>query len=79
MATLLRKNAEHFSSTLDADRHLVEAADEKLERNFDVLQSTRVRLRDRGGKARSTTWLTLFALVSVLVAFVGMVLVIRVT
>jgi hypothetical protein len=79
MATQLRKNTEHFSKVLEKDRALVEGAGEKLESNLSTMQTTRVRLRDRGTAARGMTCFTVAALVGVIVAFVAMVLVIRVT
>lgn len=79
MAAQLRRNAEHFRKKLEEERPLVDGAAEKLDTNLGQLEGTRVRLRDRGKEARGTTFLTLGAIVGVLVAFVAMVLVIRVT
>jgi hypothetical protein len=79
MAAQLKRNAQHFSNTLGADKALVEAAGEKLEQNFGVMQTQRVRLRDRGIKSRGQTCFTVMSLVAVVVAFAFMVLLIRFT
>lgn len=79
MATQLRRNATHFSDSLVKDKSVVEAMQEKLEGNFDFMKKERIRLRDFRGKSGSTTCLVIMSLLVVLVAFMLMVLVIRVT
>lgn len=79
MATQLRRNATHFSESLVKDKSVVEAMQEKLESNFDFMKKERIRLRDFRGKSGSTTCLVIMSILVVLVAFMLMVLVIRVT
>ncbi|KAG1812231.1 uncharacterized protein BJ212DRAFT_1372351 [Suillus subaureus] len=79
MATQLRRNATHFSESLVKDKSVVEAMQEKLEGNFDFMKKERIRLRDFRGKSGSTTCLVIMSILVVLVAFMLMVLVIRVT
>lgn len=79
MATQLRRNATHFSDSLVKDKSVVEAMQEKLEGNFDFMKKERIRLRDFRGKSGGTTCLVIMSILVVLVAFMLMVLVIRVT
>lgn len=79
MATQLRRNATHFSESLVKDKSVVEAMQEKLEGNFDFMKKERLRLRDFRGKSGSTTCLVIMSILVVLVAFMLMVFVIRVT
>lgn len=79
MATQLRRNATHFSESLLKDKSVVETMQEKLEGNFDFMKKERIRLRDFRGKSGSTTCLVIMSILVVLVAFILMVLVIRVT
>ncbi|KAG0707032.1 hypothetical protein DFH29DRAFT_845092 [Suillus ampliporus] len=78
MATQLRRNATHFSDSLVKDKSVVETMQEKLEGNFDFMKKERIRLRDFRGKSGSTTCLVIMSILVVLVAFMLMVLVIRV-
>ncbi|KAF8907831.1 hypothetical protein CPB84DRAFT_1813428 [Gymnopilus junonius] len=77
MAQQLKRNALHFSSSLEKDKAVVEDTQLKLEGNYDVMQKERVRLRDHSGKSSSTTWMVVGIVVLVLVLFVLMVGVIR--
>jgi len=79
MATQLRRNATHFADSLVKDKSVVEAMQEKLEGNFDFMKKERVRLRDFRGKSGGTTCLVIMSILVVLVAFMLMVFVIRVT
>ncbi|KIY53961.1 hypothetical protein FISHEDRAFT_63174 [Fistulina hepatica ATCC 64428] len=79
MAVQLRKNAEYFSESLEKDKAVVAATQEKLETNLDVMTKTRVRLRDRRSKSGSTTCLVLFSVFVVIILFVFMVYLIRLT
>ncbi|KAF5392075.1 hypothetical protein D9757_003316 [Collybiopsis confluens] len=79
MAVQLRKNAQHFSTSLAEDKTVIEETQEKLESNFGTMQKERVRLRDHRGKSGSTTCLVIFAVVGVLAVFVFMVALIRIT
>ncbi|KAL5528603.1 hypothetical protein ACEPAF_7739 [Sanghuangporus sanghuang] len=79
MATQLRRNAEQFSETLAKDTGVVNAAQEKIERNYDEVSKERVRLRDHSAKSSGTTCLTLMAIIVVIIAFFMTYLVIRVT
>ena len=79
MATQLKRNAIHFAGALEKDKAVVLEAQEKLERNHDVMSKERVRLRDHHSKSWGTTWITILSLVVVLVGFIMTFLVIRIT
>ncbi|KAF9227128.1 hypothetical protein BS17DRAFT_775005 [Gyrodon lividus] len=79
MATQLRRNATHFSESLQSDKTVIEAMQEKLEGNFDFMKKERIRLRDFRGKSGGTTCLVIMSIIVVLIAFILMVFVIRVT
>ncbi|KAF9557481.1 hypothetical protein CPC08DRAFT_736730 [Agrocybe pediades] len=77
MAQQLKRNAIHFSSSLEKDKSVVEDAQGKLEGNYDVMQKERVRLRDRSSASRSNTCLVIGVVALVLLVFMLMVSVIR--
>ena len=79
MATQLKRNAIHFSDTLERDQAVVEETQLKMESNYGELRKEQVRLRDHAGKSRGTTWLTVFSIVVVFVSFFIMFFIIRVT
>jgi hypothetical protein len=79
MATQLKRNAMHFSDSLGKDEAVLSGAQEKLERNFDVMKAERTKLRDHRGKSRWTTCLVTTSVVVVLMTFVLMLFVIRLT
>jgi Membrane fusion protein Use1 len=79
MATQLRRNAEHFTEALAQDRAVMEGAEEKLEGNLTRIGTERSRLKVHSGKSGSTTWLVLGAILVVVIAWIIMFLVIRVT
>ncbi|KAL5523724.1 hypothetical protein ACEPAG_7897 [Sanghuangporus baumii] len=79
MATQLRRNAEQFSETLAKDTGVVNAAQEKIERNYDEVSKERIRLRDHSAKSSGTTCLTFMAIIVVIIAFFMTYLIIRVT
>jgi SNARE protein 1 len=73
MAQQLKRNALHFSASLERDKGVVEGAGEKLEQNFGVMERQRVRLRKRG-----RGWYVCLVVLLVVVVFVLMAVVIRV-
>ncbi len=77
MAKQLKRNAVHFSNSLEKDKAVVEDAQAKLEVNHDVMQKERLRLRDHSGKSRGTTCMVLGIILLVLVVFMLMVSLIR--
>ncbi|KAF8149393.1 hypothetical protein B0H34DRAFT_185880 [Crassisporium funariophilum] len=77
MAAQLKRNAIHFSNSLAKDQAVVEDAQQKLERNHDVLLKERVRLRDRHAESRGTTCWVFGIVVMVLLLFMLMASVIR--
>jgi hypothetical protein len=79
MATQLKRNAVHFADLLEKDKAVTENLQEKMEGNFDIMQAVRVRVRDARGKTWSTTWVMIVGLVGVLIAFVLMAILIRLT
>ncbi|KAF9526871.1 hypothetical protein CPB83DRAFT_857134 [Crepidotus variabilis] len=79
MAQQLKRNAIHFSTSLAKDKTVIEAAAEKIESNYDTMQTQRVKLRDRSSSSRSNTCMTLGIILLVLLVFLFMVSVIRFT
>ncbi|KAF9010037.1 hypothetical protein BDQ17DRAFT_1235118 [Cyathus striatus] len=79
MAAQLKRNTVHFSDSLSKDKSLIEEAQEKIENNFGFMLKERIRLRDHRGKSLSTTCLTVGIVVTVLLMFMLMVSVIRLT
>ena len=79
MAAQLKRNAMHFSTSLADDKVVVQAAQEKLERNHDVMTKERVRLRDHRGKSWGTTWLVILSMVVAIIGFMLTFFVIRIT
>lgn len=79
MATQLKRNAQHFSESLDKDKALVQETQEKLERNHDVMSKERVRVRDHHSKSWGTTWLVMLSMLVALVGFILTFFVIRLT
>lgn len=77
MVAQLKRNATHFSTSLAKDQAVVEDAQQKLERNYDVMMKERVRLRDHRGKSGSTTCMVMAIVALVLVLFILMISVIR--
>ncbi len=79
MAVQLKRNALHFSESLEKDKAIVEEAQQKVESNFDIMKTERIRLRDHRGKSGSTTCLVVAIMSAVVLLFVMMVLLIRLT
>ncbi|TCD63385.1 hypothetical protein EIP91_005616 [Steccherinum ochraceum] len=79
MATQLKRNALHFSNSLENDKAVVEEAQVKLERNYDVMTKERIRLRDHHAKSWGTTWITLLSILVVVIGFLLSFFVIRIT
>lgn len=79
MAEQLKRNAIHFSESLEKDKAVLKDAEEKLDVNYDSLGKERVRLRDHRGKSSGTTCLVIMSIVVVLISFIVMLFVIRVT
>lgn len=79
MAKQLKLNAIHFTNSLEKDRGVVENAEEKLEGNLTRLKSSRGKLLEFSGKSGKTTWLVLGAMIVVVIGWILMFLVIRIT
>lgn len=79
MATQLRRNATHFSESLEKDKSVLVTMQEKVEGNFEFMKRERIRLRDFRGKSGSTTCLVMMSVIVVLIAFMLMVFVIQLT
>ena len=58
---------------------VVQAAQEKLERNHDVMSTERVRLRDHRSKSWGTTWLVILSMVVAVVGFIMTFFIIKFT
>ncbi|KAG9316829.1 hypothetical protein JVU11DRAFT_2895 [Chiua virens] len=79
MATQLRRNATHFSLSLEQDKSIVVTMQEKVEGNFEFMKRERLRLRDFEGRAGARQCLVIMSVVVVLIAFMIMVFIIRLT
>jgi low affinity Fe/Cu permease len=79
MAAQLKRNAMYFAGALEKDKAVVTGAQEKVERNFDMMTKERVRLRDHRSKSWGTTWLVVLTLAVALVGFIMTFFVIRIT
>jgi len=79
MATQLKRNALHFSNSLEKDKAVVLESQEKLERNYDVMTKERKRLRDHHSKSWGTTWITILSIVVAIIGFFLTFFVIRFT
>lgn len=79
MAAQLKRNAEHFASSLEKDKGVLEGFQGSLEQNHDVMTKERTRLRDHSSKSWGTTWITLLSIVVAIVGFMLTFFVIRFT
>lgn len=79
MAVQLKRNAIHFSESLAKDQAVVEETQLKLEGNFDVMQKQTGLTKVLNGKTGSTTCLVMFSIIIVIVLFMFMVSLIRLT
>ncbi|KAF8320707.1 hypothetical protein DL93DRAFT_2073353 [Clavulina sp. PMI_390] len=79
MATQLKMNSLHFTEALARDRAVMEGAEEKLGVNLGRMKTERKSLGIVGATRGGTTWLLLFALIVVGIAWVFMFLIIRLT
>ncbi|KAG8970330.1 hypothetical protein FRC03_009603 [Tulasnella sp. 419] len=79
MAAQLKRNALHFSDSLAKEKGVLEEAQVKLESNYGLMKIQRLRLRDFTGKSGGTTWMVLGAIACVIIAWVIMFMIIRLT
>jgi len=79
MAKQLKMNSVHFAEALARDRVVMEGAEEKLQGNLTRMQAERGRLNVHSLKSGSTTWIVIAAIVTVVVAWIVMFLIIRIT
>ncbi|THH31402.1 hypothetical protein EUX98_g2792 [Antrodiella citrinella] len=79
MATQLKRNALHFSNTLEKDKAVVLESQEKIERNYDVMTKERIRLRDHHSKSWGTTWITILSIAIAIIGFFLTFFIIRLT
>ncbi|PWN29086.1 hypothetical protein BDZ90DRAFT_259143 [Jaminaea rosea] len=79
MASVLRSQTVSFSDALERDRKLLESADEKLIQNMDVMTRTRGKLGEYAQQARGMGWFTLGTVLMVVVTWVIMFVVIKLT
>lgn len=79
MGHQLKLNALHFANSLAKEKGVIEGASEKLETNLGSMTKERVRLRDHSAKSGWTTWMWLGVILSVIIAWIGMFFVIRIT
>lgn len=79
MASILKSNSLAFADALERDRLLLEKAGNDLGQNLDLMTRTRGRLGVYSKKARSMGWFTLSAILIVIVSWMLMFLLIRLT
>ncbi|EJU04174.1 hypothetical protein DACRYDRAFT_105243 [Dacryopinax primogenitus] len=79
MGHQLKLNAINFGERLAADVGVVKEAEEKLTGNLDKMKTERGRLRDYSSTARGTTCLVITCILVVIIAWVMMFVVIRIT
>ncbi|SPO30427.1 uncharacterized protein UTRI_06357 [Ustilago trichophora] len=79
MASILKSNSLAFADSLERDRLLLEKAGTDLGQNLDLMTRTRGRLGVYSKKARSMGWFTLSAIAIVIVSWMLMFLLIRLT
>lgn len=79
MAVQLRRNAHHFATALEDDKDALAEADTKLDTNLSTIQKERGRLGTYSSKSRGTTWLVVISILVVIIAWVIMFVVIRLT
>ncbi len=79
MASILKSNSLAFADSLERDRLLLEKAGTDLGQNLDLMTRTRGRLGVYSKKARGMGWFTLSAIVVVIVSWMMMFLLIRLT
>lgn len=79
MASVLKANTAAFSESLERDRKLVEEAGGQLDQNLSLMTRTRGQLGVFSKKARSMGWFTLGSIASVVVCWLLMFIVIRLT
>lgn len=79
MAGVLRQNSAAFADALERDRQLVEQAGTGLEQNLDLMTRTRGQLGVFTRKARRMGWFTLGSIASVVVCWMVLFVVIRLT
>lgn len=79
MASILKTNSLAFADSLERDRLLLEKAASDLGQNLDLMTRTRGRLGVYSKKARSMGWFTLSAILIVIISWMLMFLLIRLT
>ncbi|KOS13672.1 hypothetical protein Malapachy_1744 [Malassezia pachydermatis] len=79
MAGVLKQNTVAFTEALERDRQLVEETSGRLDQNLGLMTRTRGQLGVFSKKARSMGWFTLGSIASVLVCWVVMFIVIKLT
>lgn len=79
MASALRSQSITFSEALERDRKLLESTDEHLAKNLDLMTRTRGRLGEYAHKARGMGWLTLGTIIVVVLIWVVMFVIIKLT
>lgn len=79
MGRQLKLNALHLANSISKEKDVMEDAGVKLETNLDTMTKERVRLRDHRGKSGSTTWMVVTAIACVIVAWIAMFFIIRLT
>lgn len=79
MASILKNQTISFSSALERDRKLLESTDQQLSQNLDLMTRTRGRLGEYAHKARGMGWLTLGTVIMVVITWMLMFVVIKLT
>ncbi|KDN53393.1 hypothetical protein K437DRAFT_271623 [Tilletiaria anomala UBC 951] len=79
MASILKKNSFAFADALERDRKLVETAGEQLAQNLGLMTRARGRLGEYSKTARGMGWMTLGCLLTVLVSWIWVFVLIKLT
>lgn len=79
MAAVLKKNSASFAESLERDRQLVEQTTGRLDQNLSLMTRTRGQLGMVSKTARSMGWFTLSSILGVVVCWMAMFVLIRLT
>ncbi len=79
MASVLKKNSLAFADALERDRKLVETAGEQLSGNLDLMTRTRGRLGEYSKMARGMGWMTFGCIITVIVSWIWVFVLIKLT
>ncbi|CAH7689398.1 hypothetical protein PPACK8108_LOCUS24471 [Phakopsora pachyrhizi] len=79
MASQLKKNVHHFNKLLVEDQAIIQSNQTKLENNSTLMKTQGGKLSEISIRGRKTTWLTILAVLAVVLAWIMMFIIIRLT